>query len=160
MISVVRSPVTQQKFVILDAPTKKTLPHYIATLEKENVSDLVRICNRPSAEDPFGGRDSYDADLLEHETGIRVIDDIKFQDGGVPSPGTIQRWLELTEKARESGTTVAVHCVAGIGRAPVLVTLSFVEAGMDPLDAISYIRQHRRGALNKQQIRFLDSYRR
>lgn len=119
MISVVHSPITQQKFVILDAPTQNTLPNYIATFEKENVSDLVRICNRPSADDPAGGRDSYDAKLLEHETGIRVIDDIKFQDGGVPSPGTIQRWLDLTDKARESGTTVAVHCVAGIGRAPV-----------------------------------------
>jgi protein tyrosine phosphatase type 4A len=57
-------------------------------------------------------------------------------------------------------TTIAVHCVAGLGRAPVLVAIALIELGMAPLDAIEYIREKRRGAFNKPQIMFLDSYKR
>lgn len=53
-----------------------------------------------------------------------------------------------------------MHCVAGLGRAPVLVAIALIELGMAPLDAIEYIREKRRGAFNKPQIMFLDSYKR
>ncbi|KAI9022973.1 protein-tyrosine phosphatase-like protein [Phycomyces nitens] len=152
MISVLHSPITLQKFVILDCPTEQTLASYVPKLQQENVSALVRICHRT-------GQDPYDGDALEKETGIRVIDDIKFSDGGIPDGLMIERWLKLIAEAREQGTTVGVHCVAGIGRAPVLVTIALVESGMDGLDAISHVRRHRRGALNKQQVRFIDTYR-
>lgn len=111
-ISIVQSPVDQQKFVILDAPTEETLPDYIDTLLNENVTEIVRICDRRVG-------NTYNADSLQKQTGIKVIDDIKFEDGGVPSAETVERWLTLTESAKERGTAVAVHCVAGIGRAPV-----------------------------------------
>ncbi|ORE11749.1 phosphatases II [Rhizopus microsporus var. microsporus] len=151
MFSVIQSPNTQQKFLLLDAPTQKTLPKYVQVFKQENVSDLVCICHRPSG-------DIYDTEELEQSTGIKVHDTIKFEDGSVPDQQAIDLWLELSEKARQENTTIGVHCIAGIGRAPVLVAISLIEAGMDPLDAISYIRKHRRGALNKNQVRFLDSY--
>ncbi|ORZ14738.1 protein-tyrosine phosphatase-like protein, partial [Absidia repens] len=147
MITVVESPLSKQRFLLLDAPTEQTLSKYIEPLKQENVKQLVRICNRHL---------DYDATELERLTGIRVIDDIKFADGNVPSPENIENWLSLSEQARQEGHTMAVHCVSGIGRAPVLVTLSLIESGMDPLDAISYVRQRRRGALNKTQVRFID----
>ncbi|EPB92952.1 hypothetical protein HMPREF1544_00026 [Mucor circinelloides 1006PhL] len=108
MISVIKSPNTNQKFLLLDAPTQRTLPKYIDAFKQENVSDLIRICHRP-----------YDAEELEKTTGIKVNDDIKFEDGGVPSPEAISRWLEIVEKAKEKDTAVGVHCIAGIGRAPL-----------------------------------------
>ncbi|KAL1926576.1 hypothetical protein VTP01DRAFT_5697 [Rhizomucor pusillus] len=150
-ISIVQSPIDQQKFVILDAPTEETLPDYLDTLLDQNVTEIVRICDRRIG-------NTYNADDLQKRTGIKVIDDITFEDGGVPSTETVDRWLTLTHSAKERGTAIAVHCVAGIGRAPVLVTLSLVESGMDPLDAIEYIRKHRRGALNRNQLRYIDSY--
>ncbi|KAL0080748.1 protein-tyrosine phosphatase-like protein [Phycomyces blakesleeanus] len=153
MISVLHSPITQQKFVILDCPTEQTLASYVPRLQEENVRALVRICHRPGTQNP------YDGAALEKETGIKVIDDIKFSDGGIPDPAMVERWLKLIDEAKEQGTTVGVHCVAGIGRAPVLVTIALVESGMDGLDAISHVRTHRRGALNKQQVRFIDTYR-
>ncbi|KAI8997550.1 protein-tyrosine phosphatase-like protein [Pilobolus umbonatus] len=155
MISVIKSPSTNQKFLLLDAPTNKTLPNYIDVFKRENVSDLIRICHRPS----HGQENTeYDAEELEKETGIRVNDDIKFEDGGVPDTDAIHQWLSIIEIAKERDTTIGVHCIAGIGRAPVLVAIALIEDGMDNLDAVSYIRKYRRGALNKNQVRFIDKY--
>jgi protein tyrosine phosphatase type 4A len=58
-----------------------------------------------------------------------------------------------------SGGCIAVHCVAGLGRAPVLVAVALIEYGMKPLDAIEFIRSRRKGAFNTHQIEFLDRYR-
>ncbi|CEG81388.1 hypothetical protein RMATCC62417_15600 [Rhizopus microsporus] len=134
MFSVIQSPNTQQKFLLLDAPTQKTLPKYVQVFKQENVSDLVCICHRPSG-------DIYDTEELEQSTGIKVHDTIKFEDGSVPDQQAIDLWLELSEKARQENTTIGVHCIAGIGRAPVLVAISLIEAGMDPLVTLENIEE-------------------
>jgi hypothetical protein len=54
--------------------------------------------------------------------------------------------------------TVAVHCVAGLGRAPVLVAVALIELGLHPFEAIQRIRSKRRGAMNVRQIEYLLSY--
>lgn len=79
----------------------------------------------------------------------------------------MREWLQLVERnkqiaetARDEGTiapTIAVHCVAGLGRAPALVAIALIEMGMKPLDAIEFIRGKRRGAFNKPQIAYLVS---
>eukprot|EP00835_Amoeboradix_gromovi_P005021 NODE_434_length_8679_cov_0.241142.p9 type:complete len:114 gc:universal NODE_434_length_8679_cov_0.241142:7040-6699(-) len=56
--------------------------------------------------------------------------------------------------------TIAVHCVAGMGRAPVLIAIALIEHGMQNLDAIDFIREKRRGAFNNLQIVFIDRYKR
>ena len=55
----------------------------------------------------------------------------------------MEDWLKLLREAhrREPGTTVAVHCVAGLGRAPVLVAIALIELGMRYEDAVELIRQ-------------------
>lgn len=58
-----------------------------------------------------------------------------------------------------AGKTIAVHCVAGLGRAPVLVAIALVEyAGYDPVDAVSFIRKYRRGSINEKQLQYLEQY--
>ena len=60
-----------------------------------------------------------------------------------PPPEIIDDWCGLLKSrfAEDPGSCVAVHCVAGLGRAPVLVALALIEAGMTGEDAVSFIRE-------------------
>ncbi|KAG0182001.1 Protein tyrosine phosphatase type IVA 1 [Apophysomyces sp. BC1034] len=153
MLSVIEPPDASLRFLILDCPTESTLSFYLEEFVHLNVTTVVRCC-----------QPTYSANrLLEHH--IEVLD-LPFKDGGVPPPQVVRAWLDLIEKTKADSTThanpptIAVHCVAGLGRAPVLVAIALVEIGMQPLDAIEHIRSKRRGAFNKPQIAYLDHYKR
>jgi len=49
--------------------------------------------------------------------------------------------------------------VAGLGRAPILVAIAIIEnGGINGVDAIDFIRKHRKGAFNKTQVTFIQNY--
>ncbi|KAG0325178.1 Protein tyrosine phosphatase type IVA 1, partial [Podila humilis] len=114
-------------FLILDCPSDKTLPDYLPVFQEHNVTDLVRICEgSPYHIEPLTA------------LNIKVHDDMKFEDGTAPTKEIVARWLELNdnvffENNPNQDRCIAVHCVSGIGRAPVLVAISLVEGGMDAL---------------------------
>ncbi|OON14164.1 hypothetical protein X801_10048, partial [Opisthorchis viverrini] len=76
----------------------------------------------------------------------------EFSDGSPPPDNVLSDWFNLlrarfyTEpKTASSNSTgaagpVAVHCIAGYGRAPVLVAVALMELGMPCADAIELIR--------------------
>ncbi|KAI9004904.1 protein-tyrosine phosphatase-like protein [Phycomyces nitens] len=149
MLSLIKVPDSPLRFLILDCPTESTLPYYLEEFKRFNVTDIVRCCQQ-----------TYSASTLA-EHGIQVHD-LPFKDGGVPPPTVVREWLSLLDaqdrvaKAHpDTPPTIAVHCVAGLGRAPALVAIGLIELGMQPLDAVDYVRQNRRGAFNKPQIAYL-----
>ncbi|ERE68199.1 protein tyrosine phosphatase type IVA 1-like protein [Cricetulus griseus] len=117
-------------------------------LKKYGVTTIVRVCEA-----------TYDTTLVEKE-GIRVLD-WPFDDGAPPSNQIVDDWLSLVKIkfGEESGCCIAVHCVAGLGRAPVLVALALIEGGMKYENAVQFIRQKQRGAFNSKQLLYLEKYR-
>ena len=61
----------------------------------------------------------------------------------IPCLQIVEEWLCLLRgrHREEPGTTIAVHCVAGLGRAPVLVAIALMEQGLRYEDAVELIRQ-------------------
>jgi protein tyrosine phosphatase type 4A len=139
----------QHRFLIFDAPTDETLPMYLSEWKKFNVHNVVRAC------DP-----TYDTEPLR-SNGISVHD-MPFNDGGPPSEDVVNKWLALLQSTYKEGgekETIGVHCVAGLGRAPVLVAIALIEeGGMNALDAVAFIRERRRGSINMKQIQYLQAY--
>eukprot|EP01137_Pigoraptor_chileana_P010414 Opistho-2@60016 len=135
------------KFLIMDAPSDSNLGVYITELKKHKVKDVVRVC------DP-----TYNTERLARE-GITVWD-WPFGDGEAPPANVINEWLALVQDRfkKDSQECIAIHCVAGLGRAPVLVAVALVEAGLEAEDVVDYIRQRRRGAINSKQLKFLQKY--
>uniref|UniRef100_L7M770 Uncharacterized protein n=1 Tax=Rhipicephalus pulchellus TaxID=72859 RepID=L7M770_RHIPC len=136
------------RFLITDRPTDATVPAFLEEFKKRNVKDVVRVCEA-----------TYQKDLLEKE-GINVWD-WQFDDGSPPPARIVEEWFQLLRKRfkEDPDCCIAVHCVAGLGRAPVLVALALIELGMTYEDAVELIRQKRRGAINAKQLSYLEKYR-
>ena len=144
------------RFLIMDAPTRANTPEYVERLLSYGVTELVRTCEG-----------IYD-DGVFLQAGI-TCHDFHFADGSAPPSNLLNRWLSLVKstfpsvkRIRESEGTarcIAVHCLAGLGRAPLLVAIALIEGGLEYLDSAEFLRTKRPGVLNAQQITFLKAYR-
>jgi len=138
-----------KKFLIMDAPTDENLGKYLEMLKRRNVTHVVRACEPTYGIDPLV------------KSGIKVTE-MPFKDGDPPPDDVVEKWLSIVDSEFKSNknNAVAVHCVAGLGRAPVLVAVAMVESGMEPYQAINFIRKRRRGAINAKQLQYLEAYKR
>lgn len=166
----------RMRFLVMDAPRQSNLHLYIRECRKQGVTDIVRVCEP-----------TYNGEVDLANAGI-TLHEMAYPDGTSPPKEILDRWLDLIQQrfikenkhpvtlpsdqnppstaglANNAITplpekTIAVHCVAGLGRAPVLVAIALVEfKGMDPVDAVTFIRQHRRGAINEKQLNYLEKY--
>ena len=136
------------RFLITDRPSDVNIQLYLLELRKHRVSTVVRVCEA-----------SYDtAPLKAAQIDVR---DMAYNDGTFPPNSLVAEWLKfLREKAQGNPEeTVAVHCVAGLGRAPVMVAIALMELGMKYEEAVETIRDKRRGAINARQLSYLETYR-
>nr|XP_039326043.1 protein tyrosine phosphatase type IVA 1-like [Saimiri boliviensis boliviensis] len=127
------------RFLTTHNPTNATLNKFIDELKKYGVTTIVRVCEV-----------TYDTNLVEKE-GIDVFD-WPFDDDAPPTNQTVEDWLCLVKNKfhEEPGCCIAVCCIAGLGRAPVLVTLALTEGRMKDEDAEQFIRQKQRGAIDSK----------
>eukprot|EP00536_Pseudo-nitzschia_multiseries_P013412 jgi/Psemu1/309952/fgenesh1_kg.572_\ len=143
------------RFLIMDAPRHGNLHLYIKEMRKHSVTDLVRACEP-----------TYQTGELQ-TAGISVHN-MEYPDGHSPPREVIDKWLKVVDKVfydssaedhERTRPCIAVHCVAGLGRAPVMVAIALIEFDdMDPVDAVTMIRRHRRGAINEKQLLYLEGY--
>ena len=153
------------RFLIMDSPSEQNIEQYVKELVRHGATDVVRAC------------EPHYSNKVVVEAGMSCTA-LEFSDGDPPPADIISKWLDLVEKrfgkydempskttanpssaGTGGGTCIAVHCVAGLGRAPMLVAVALMEAGFDAIDAVTYIRKVRRGAINKRQFAFLEGYR-
>ena len=173
------------RFIINDCPSEQNLADYIHSFKRYNVTDVVRVCHAtysiPKLNDcgiavhdwPFeDGTTPPDAVITSWLALVKQ----RFGAASVPSASASPSSRASVDsgffetQSQSSGSSmdavdinkppsaIAVHCVAGLGRAPVLVAIALIEYGMNKLDAIDFIRSKRRGAFNVRQIEFLDTY--
>lgn len=140
------------RFLIMDKPKDSNLHLYLKECKKHNVTHIVRICEP-----------CYEKTEVE-KAGIS-LHDLYYEDGRSPPEEVIQKWNTLVSDTFDNLATqegekpcIALHCVAGLGRAPVLVAIALVEYGQDPGQAVTFIRERRRGAINAVQLQYLQSY--
>jgi len=141
------------RFLIMDAPKPENLHLYLKEWKKNNVKAIARI-----------SEPCYD--IAEVNAAGIVLHEMHFEDGASPPAKIISDWNALvtsifdksTVDAEAGGATIAVHCVAGLGRAPVLVAIALIEHGMDAISAVTLIRSKRRGAINATQLAYLETY--
>ena len=109
-------------FLIMDAPGEANLHLYIKELKRHDVKHLVRACES-----------TYSREQVE-ASGIQVhvsvfgypshVQEMEFQDGESPAEEIIEKWLDLVEERVKQQETVAVHCVAGLGRYEITLDCS------------------------------------
>ncbi|KAJ3033920.1 Protein tyrosine phosphatase type IVA 3 [Rhizophlyctis rosea] len=142
--SLIKDPRSRIAFLLTDCPRPDgSIPtSYAPILKEHNITYVLRLCDASQ----------YDSQELASE-GIEVID-WPFEDGSAP-PDTIILSFRSFLASLPPSSTIAIHCVSGIGRAPVLATVGLIDSGIDPMEAVEIVRKHRRGALNKKQLAWL-----
>lgn len=133
-------------FCISDAPTT---PNALSTFinELETIHCQIVLCISSSEKHPITLPDS-----------IQVLD-FYFPDGSVPDLELVKRYFDFLESLISDSTSpisIAIHCVSGLGRSPLMVAMALIaRGGIDAPDAIEIVRKVRRGAMNRKQIAWL-----
>ena len=147
--------IPQLRFLIMDAPSQQNLHLYIKECKRYGVTDIVRVCEP-----------TYSNTSELANAGI-ALHDMAYDDGTSPPDHVLDAWLDIVERCfinineddANDLPTVAVHCIAGLGRAPVLVTIALMEyCKCDAVVAVTLIRKLRRGAINQRQLTYLEHY--
>ncbi|CAF4913587.1 unnamed protein product, partial [Rotaria magnacalcarata] len=131
------------RFLITDSPTNENIQSFIETCLKYDVTALIRVSEK-----------TYDEKPIE-AAGIKVHN-LEYPDGSAPDPIVRNKWLNIVKENKNG--CIAVHCVHGLGRSPVLVAMALREAGMTRQESIDFVRSHRRGSFNVRQLEFLQNY--
>lgn len=136
------------RFLITDQPNHLNMKNFVLACQLHQVRLLVRVCEPTYNEGPL------------EDAGIKVVD-MEFDDGAPPPDHVLDTWFQLIQNLWNThpGSCVAVHCKAGLGRAPALVAVALVELGLPYDQAIDMIRSRRPGALNTRQIQYLKNFR-
>lgn len=171
----------------MDTPTDNNLQHYIEVLRKKHVVAVVRACEPTYSKQPLleAGIQvldiSFDDGSPPPEAMVTAFLNLITSIYGPPTTDKNNKDKEGKEKKVKLSTTnlenkepeedgeehtsasctkktIAIHCVAGLGRAPVMVCIALIELGLKALDAIALVRKKRRGALNTRQLSFVQNY--
>jgi len=131
------------RFLITDSPNDENVPSFIEAFLKYGVTALVRVSEKIYDTKPF------------EAAGIKIYS-LEYPDGSAPDSIIRDKWLNIVRENKNG--CIAVHCVHGLGRSPVLIAMALREAGMSRQESIDFVRSRRRGSFNVRQLEFLQNY--
>ena len=135
----------KRRFVIFGTPNNVNIRTYI-----ENI-----IETGPKATVWIRSCDQYYEEQNLTASGVHPYT-LEFPDGEGPGKKILKLWRKILESY--PGETIALHCVAGLGRSPLLAGIAMIEDGMTPLEVLTIIRGKIPGALNLPQVKYLVNY--
>ena len=133
-----------QSFYISQSPSNENINQFITSIKKNNIKHVIRLC-----------KSTYDFTLIENEK-IKFYD-IEIPDGSVPNKEIIIKWNNIIDSINKS-ESILVHCIAGLGRSPLMVAISLINENMDPYDVVNLIRKKNPKSFNSKQLNFLVNY--
>lgn len=137
------------RFLIMDHPRESNMPLVLKECQKYQVIQMVRVCEEQA--------ESYPPDRMT-ELGISHAD-LPFPDGKPPPDEVLEQWFKIVDEGfREKHCCIAVHCVAGLGRAPLMVAVALMYFGLSSQEAVALIRSRRDGCINQRQLAWLKTY--
>ena len=147
------------RFVIDRSPDATNIDQWVALWKENHVTDVARCCQVLYPTEPLTA-----AGITLHQ--------LDFADGTTPPPNIIEEWIAVVdsvfphkrgkkvppETKPATQNAIAVHCVAGLGRAPLFVCLALISRGMDSMKAVNFVRSKRPGAINAAQLEWLRTF--
>jgi protein tyrosine phosphatase type 4A len=130
------------RFIVTNSPNNDNIDAYIYKLKKYPIAGIIRCCNITYSDTKL--KESF------------PVCDLIFEDGTIPSSEIISKWIDIVKQAEKTNSNIAIHCTAGLGRAPLLVCLAFIiYKNYDVYKTIKLIRDKIPGALNSIQVDYL-----
>ena len=127
-------------FLITNSPTNQTIQEYVKILHNNNITVVIRLCEK-----------TYDEDYLK-QNNLDFID-MFIEDGLYPSDIDITNFFNICSKYKN----IAIHCKSGLGRAPLLIALHYIIVEKkSSIETISIIRDKIKGAFNMKQLNFIN----
>jgi protein tyrosine phosphatase type 4A len=128
-------------FLITNSPTNQTIQEYIKILHNNNITVVIRLCEK-----------TYDEDYLK-QNNVDFID-MFIEDGLYPNDTDITNFFNICSKYQN----IAIHCKSGLGRAPLLVAIhQIIIEKKSTIEIISFIRDKIKGAFNTKQLNFINN---
>jgi protein tyrosine phosphatase type 4A len=100
------------ELLLCDCPDNEHLSEFGMMLKSHSITHVVRLCSATT----------YNAQELA-ASGI-IVHEMYTEDGKTPTKETIAQYRDLVRMAIDTKeNAIAIHCVSGIGRAPLFVCM-------------------------------------
>jgi protein-tyrosine phosphatase len=135
----------QRKFITSSMPLENEINEFINILQQNSINLVINLTETSS----------YNKEKIKNAN----IDYLHFpiQDGTCPTDEQIKKLITFLDRYN----SIAFHCTAGFGRAPLLLAISLIILyDYKPVDIIEKIRNLNQRAFNTTQIEYLYNFKR